>query len=162
MVWSDNPAANLLLPIVGGPAGLTGFARRISDEQFRLDRIETALGEGRPGDPRDTTTTPVAMLGTLERILLGGVLSPSSRSRVTDWLIGCRTGDHKIRAGLPKDWRCGDKTGGGGYGTNNDIAILWPPARRPILAACYLTESSAPLAARDATLASIGRAIAAA
>jgi beta-lactamase class A len=127
VVWSDNPAANLLLPIVGGPAGLTRFARMIGDEQFRLDRIETALGEGTPGDPRDTTT-PLAMVGDLERLLLGDVLAPASRRMLTDWLVACRTGDETIRAGLPEDWRAGDKTGSAGYGTRNDIAIIWPPA----------------------------------
>jgi beta-lactamase class A len=161
IVWSDNPAANLLLPIVGGPAGLTGFARGLGDDRFRLDRMETALNEARPGDPRDTTT-PEAMLGDLDRLLLGDVLASASRARLTDWLIACRTGDEKIRAGLPEGWRCGDKTGGGGYGTNNDIAILWPPRRRPILVASYLTETKAPLETRNAALAAIGRAIAAA
>lgn len=161
LVWSDNPAANLLLPGVGGPAGLTGFARGLGDERFRLDRTETALGEATPGDPRDTTT-PAAMLGDLDRLLLGPVLSPASRARLTDWLVACRTGDRKIRAGLPGDWRCGDKTGGGGHGTNNDVAILWPPGRRPVLVAGYLTESAAPLDARDAALAAVGRAVAAA
>jgi beta-lactamase class A len=161
IAWSDNPAANLLLPIVGGPAGLTGFARAIGDARFRLDRMETALNQATPGDPRDTTT-PEAMLGNLGRLLLGDALSPASRARLTDWLIGCRTGDQKIRAGLPEGWRCGDKTGGGGHGTNNDIAILWPPGRRPILVAAYLTETTAALEARNAALAGIGRAIAAA
>lgn len=161
IVWSDNPAANLLLHIVGGSAGLTRFARGLGDDQFRLDRMETALNEATPGDPRDTTT-PEAMLGHLDRLLLGDVLSPASRGRLTEWLIACRTGDQKIRAGLPKDWRCGDKTGGGGYGTNNDIAILWPPERRPILVASYLTESTASLDARNAALAALGRAVAAA
>jgi beta-lactamase class A len=126
IVWSDNTAANLLLSTIGGPAGLTGFARGLGDDRFRLDRMETALNEAAPGDPRDTTT-PLAMLGDLDRLLLGDVLSQASRARLTDWLVACRTGDQKIRAGLPKDWRCGDKTGAGGYGTNNDIAILWPP-----------------------------------
>jgi beta-lactamase class A len=160
VVWSDNPAANLLLPIVGGPAGLTGFARRLGDEHFRLDRIETALGEGTPGDPRDTTT-PSAMVGDLDQLLLGAVLSPGSRARLTDWLVGCRTGDQRIRAGLPQGWRCGDKTGSGGYGTTNDIAILWPPGRRPILLAGYLTETKTPPEARNAALASVARAVAA-
>lgn len=160
LVWSDNPAANLLLPIVGGPAGLTGFARGLGDDQFRLDRTETALNQGAPGDPRDTTT-PAAMLGDLDRLLLGDALSPSSRTLLTDWLIACRTGDQKIRAGLPKDWRCGDKTGGGS-GANNDVAILWPPGRRPILVASYLTETKASLEARNAALAAVGRAVAAA
>jgi beta-lactamase class A len=161
VVWSDNPAANLLLPLVGGPAGLTGFARTLGDDRFRLDRMETALNEATPGDPRDTTT-PVAMLGNLDRLLLGAELSAASRARLTEWLVACRTGDQRIRAGVPKEWRCGDKTGSGGYGTANDIAILWPPGRRPILVAAYLTETTAPLDARNAALAALGRAIAAA
>lgn len=161
VVWSDNPAANLLLPILGGPAGLTGFARRLGDGESRLDRIETALNEATPGDLRDTTT-PEAMLGDLDRLLLGEALSPASRTRLTDWLVACRTGDRRIRAGLPAGWRCGDKTGTGGFGTTNDVAILWPPERRPILVAAYLTESPAPLEVRSAALAAVGRAVAAA
>ncbi|MCR0983567.1 class A beta-lactamase [Roseomonas pecuniae] len=161
VVWSDNTAGNLLLSILGGPAGLTGFVRRLEDEAFRLDRTEPTLNEASPGDPRDTTT-PDAMLGTMQRLLLGPALSPESRARLTEWLLGCRTGDEKIRAGLPAGWRCGDKTGGGGHGTNNDVAILWPPGRAPILVTAYLTESAAPLAARNAALAAVGRAVAAA
>lgn len=159
LVWSDNPAANLLLPLVGGPTGLTGFARSFGDVAFRLDRFEPALNEAAPGDERDTTT-PLAMVQTLDRLLLGEVLSQASRTRLTDWLIGCRTGDEKLRAGLPPNWRCGDKTGGGGHGTSNDIAICWPPGRAPILVTSYLTQTAQPLAARNATLAAVARAVA--
>ena len=161
LIWSDNPAANLLLPVVGGPEGLTARARGWGDEGFRLDRLETALGEGRPGDPRDTTT-PAAMLVSLERLLVGDGLPAPLRGLLTAWMIQCRTGDAKIRAGLPQGWICGDKTGAAGFGTNNDIAVAWPPGRRPVLVAAYLTESEAPQAARDAALASVGRAVAAA
>ena len=38
MIWSDNPAANLLLPLVGGPAGLTAFLRAQGDTVTRCDR----------------------------------------------------------------------------------------------------------------------------
>jgi beta-lactamase class A len=161
VVLSDNPAGNLLLATMGGPAGLTNFARTLGDDQFRLDRLETALNEATPGDPRDTTT-PLSMLGNMERLLLGDALKPASRTQLIDWLIACRTGNQKIRAGLPKDWRCGDKTGGGGYGSNNDIAIMWPPGRRPVLVAAYVTETTAPLDARNAALAAVGQAIASA
>lgn len=161
MTWSDNPAANLLLPLVGGPAGLTGFARRIGDDSFRLDRFETALSEGAPDDPRDTTT-PAAMLADMKRLLFGPVLGADDRARLAAWLAGCRTGDNKIRAGLPGDWRCGDRSGGGGHGTNNDIAVLWPPGRQPILVTAYLTGTTAPLGVRDAALAAVGRAVVAA
>lgn len=158
IVLSDNPAANILLASIDGPAGLTRLVREFGDQHFRLDRLETALNEATPGDLRDTTT-PLAMLADMERLLIGDVLKPASRTLLTNWLIACRTGDQKIRAGLPQDWRCGDKTGAGGRGTNNDIAILWPPGRRPVLVTAYLTETAASLDARNAALAAVGRAI---
>lgn len=145
---SDNAAANLLLSSFSGPTGLTTYARSLGDEFFRLDRTEPDLDEATPGDPRDTTT-PHAMLKTMQKIVLGPALSPASRDQITRWLIANKTGDKKLRAGLPANWRKGDKTGGGRYGTNNDIAVLWPPGRAPVLATCYLTQSSADLALRD-------------
>ena len=58
---SDNTAGNLLLGILGGPQGLTGYLRRLGDATTRLDRTEPTLNEARPGDPRDTTS-PASML----------------------------------------------------------------------------------------------------
>lgn len=159
MVWSDNAAANLLLPLVGGPQGLTERAGNWGDSAFRLDRQETALGEGRPGDPRDTTT-PAFMLVSLERLLVGNLLSAPLRGLLNAWMFGSRTGDAKIRAGLPPGWICGDRSGAAGFGTSNDVATIWPPGGRPMLVAAYLTESSASAAERDAALAAVGRAVA--
>jgi len=156
---SDNTAGNLMLASMGGPAGLTRFARALGDRHTRLDRVETALNEARPGDPRDTTT-PRAMLGSMQKILLGNSLSESSRAQLLQWLDANQTGGQRLRAGLPPDWVVGDKTGSGDRGTANDIAILRPPGRQPILVAAYLTESTASMEARNATLASIGAAIA--
>jgi beta-lactamase class A len=153
---SDNTAGNLLLDSFGGPAGLTAWLRGLGDDVTRLDRRETALNEARPGDPRDTTT-PEAMLGLMQALLLGGALAAASRAQLADWLVGCRTGDRRLRAGVPAGWRVGDKTGSGGNGTANDIGILWPPGRAPILVAAYSTGSTAPEEARSAVLAEVGR-----
>lgn len=146
---SDNTAANLLLPAVGGPAGYTAFARSIGDPATRLDHGEPALGQGVPGDPRDTTT-PAAIIGDLQRVLLGNVLKPESRTLLTRWMAGSRTGVGRLRAGLPQGWRIGHKTGTGENGSANDIAIIWPPKRAPILIASYLTETSLKPEASDA------------
>jgi beta-lactamase class A len=140
---SDNPAANLLLKLIGGPAGYTEFARRLGDRVTRLDRIETELNTNLPGDLRDTTT-PRAMVDSMQQVLTGPALSASSRALLIDWLIKSRTGLKRIRAGLPATWKAGDKTGTGENGALNDLAIAWAPQRKPVLIAIYLSESSAP------------------
>lgn len=155
---SDNGAANLLLESLGGPAGLTTWLRTTGDTLTRLDRNEPALNEGTPGDPRDTTT-PTAMLETLQRLLLGNVLEPASREQLRAWLLANQTGNARIRAGVPKDWKVGDKTGTGpkATGTSNDIAILYPPGRAPVLVTAYLTRSTAMPQQQDKVLAEVGR-----
>jgi beta-lactamase class A len=161
MTLSDNTAANLLLRGLGGPEGLTAWLRSIGDDVTRLDRWETALNEARPGDPRDTTT-PAAMLATMQRLTLGDVLSPGGRAQLLAWLRANRTGDTRLRAGLPPGWQAGERTGTGPNGTSNDVGLLWPPNGRPLLVAAYLTEGAADMATRDAALADVGAAVAAA
>ena len=156
---SDNTAANLLLASFGGPPALTAFLRSIGDSITRLDRIEPTLNEAIPGDPRDTTS-PIAMLENLNRILLGDTLSAASRQQLTSWMIACQTGKTKLRAGVPGDWREGDKTGSGERGTSNDIAIFWPPNRSPILITAYLTGSKLSDQEQNAIIAEVGRAFA--
>jgi beta-lactamase class A len=156
---SDNTAANLLLAGVGGPAAVTQFARSIGDELTRLDRVEPELNYGERDDPRDTTT-PAAMAKDLAKLATGAPLSPASRDQLIAWLVACKTGDAKLRAGLPKAWRVGDKTGSDGRSTSNDVAIVWPERRPPLVVAAYLTESAAPDGKKNATHAAIGRAVA--
>lgn len=158
MTRSDNTAGNIILDSLGGPSGFTEFARSIGDDVTRLDRRETDLNEATPGDPRDTTS-PAAMVANLESLVLGNVLSPPSRDRLTAWLVSNKTGDAKLRAGLPKDWRIGDKTGGGDYGTMNDVAVIWPPNRKPTVVSIYMTETKASFDDRNAAIAEIGRAL---
>ena len=157
---SDNTAANLMLASFGGPAGLTAYMRSIGDPLTRLDRTEPGLNEARAGDPRDTTT-PAAIVGTMQKILLGNALQPASRARLLQWLDDNKTGGQRIRAGLPAEWKVGDKTGTGENGATNDIAILRPPGRAPILLSVYLTETKASMADRNAAHAAVAAAAAA-
>jgi beta-lactamase class A len=157
--WSDNTAANLILQTIGGPQGFTQFARSLGDNVTRLDRNEPSLNEAAPGDERDTTS-PAAMAEDMRKVLLGDVLSDSSRRQLQTWLINDKVGDKRLRAGLPPSWRIGDKTGSGDHGTANTIAILWPPERAPVIATVYYTESSAPMDARNAIHKNIGGLIA--
>ncbi|HXQ08561.1 MAG TPA: serine hydrolase [Bradyrhizobium sp.] len=99
------------------------------------------------------------MASNFEALILGtAVLSAASREQLTAWLIANKTGETRLRAGFPKDWRVGDKTGVGERGTTNDVAVVRAPNRRPIIIAVYLTGVSVSAAQQNATVASIARA----
>jgi beta-lactamase class A len=136
IIYSDNGAANLLLAALGGPAALTAWWRTIGDSLTRLDNNEPKLNVP---DGRRNTTTPAAMLADLKTLLLGAALSPASRAQLLTWLRENTTGANRLKAGLPPGWQIGDKTGTGPdqFGLVNDIGIIFPPDRKPILAVVY-------------------------
>lgn len=156
MQYSDNCAVTALMKMLGGPAAINRFARSIGDKTFRLDRWELALNSAIPGDPRDTTT-PAAMAATLQRLVFDDVLAAPQRAMYIDWLKGNTTGSATIRAGVPKDWVVGDKTGSGGYGTTNDIGVIWPPSAAPIVLAVYFTQKQPKAEARRDVIAAATR-----
>lgn len=158
---SDNTAANLVLDVLGGPDVLTAYLREIGDDVTRLDRIEPDLNAATPGDARDTTT-PNAMRATLTYLLLGDALSLESRQLLEDWLTGNQVGGPLLRAGLPDDWKIADRTGAGGFGSRAIVAVIWPPERKPVIVAIYITQTSASMEERNAAIADLGQEIAAA
>jgi beta-lactamase class A len=139
---SDNTCANLLLARAGGPPALTAFWRASGDAVTRLDHNEPELNRSAPGDPRDTTT-PAAMAGSLRRFLLGEVLSPASREHLGGWMVNCKTGSNRLRAGLPASWRIGDKTGNNGKDAAGDVAMAWPNSGGPVVI-CVYTQGGSP------------------
>jgi beta-lactamase class A len=160
---SDGAAANLLVRRLGGPAAVTAKFREMGDEVTRLDRYEPDLGLVLSGDLRDTTS-PLAMAQLVRRITTGTVLQPASRQRLLQWMENTRTGSRRLRAGLPADWRSGNKTGTGrAEGTTNkcnDVAITHPPGRSPIVIAAYFDsgEYTQQVEARhEAVLSEVGK-----
>ncbi|MER7793960.1 class A beta-lactamase [Streptomyces sp. NPDC097640] len=133
--YSDNAAANLIFKELGGPKALDATLEKMGDNDTRMDRPEPYLSRWVPGETRDTTT-PRAFAKDLRAYVLGDVLGRGERAQLTKWLRTNTTGDNLIRAGVPKDWVVGDKTGTGSYyGARNDIAVVWPPDRAPIVIA---------------------------
>jgi beta-lactamase class A len=157
--YSDNTAANLMIRLLGGPAGVTAFARSIGDNEFRLDRWETSLNDAVPGDPRDTST-PAAMMQDLQHLALGDLLGVPERARLVGWMRGNRTGAKRIHAGVPAGWSVADKTGTGDYGTTNDIGLVWPPGRPPVLLAIYFTQHAKAASSREDVVATAARIVA--
>ena len=131
---SDNAAANLLEPLVGGPAGLQSFVRSWGDKVMRFDRLEPAMSDNDPGDNRDTTS-PKSMTQLLKTALETNRLSKVSRDRLLSWMKAADTGLKRIRAGAPQGWTVADKTGTCGHGGANDVAVIYPPQSDPV----YLT-----------------------
>ena len=156
---SDNTAGNLLLESFGGPEGLTAWLRSVGDDATTLERWEPELNEWRIGDPRDTTT-PDAMTSTLHQLALGNILSRASQDQFNAWLVANKTGDERLRAGLPAGWKVGDKTGTCGRGAAGDIAVIWPPDRRPIVIAAYFGEAKVSNKELNAGFAEVGRIVA--
>jgi beta-lactamase class A len=160
---SDGVAANLLIRRLGGPAAVTTKFREMGDTVTRLDRYEPDLGLVLSADLRDTTS-PLAMAQLVGRITTGDLLQSSSRERLLQWMQDTDTGTYRLRAGLPAEWRSGDKTGTGRTeGTTNkcnDVAITFPPGRPPIVIAAYFDsgEYTAQIERRhEAVLAEVGR-----
>ncbi|GGE06863.1 beta-lactamase [Aureimonas endophytica] len=162
IMLSDNTAGNLLIDRLGGPAAITDFARSLGDGATRLDRREPQLNEGKPGDPRDTTT-PKAMVEGLRQLLFGDSLSEGSKQQLTAWLMASRTSATRLRAGLPHRWTSGSKTGTSDTaGIANDAGLFAPPNGEPLIVAAYLAEAHYPVERRNEVLAEVGHLIAAA
>ena len=164
---SDNTAANLLLRRLGGPARFTASVRQAGDAVTRLDRFEPTLNLVVPGDDRDTTT-PRAMATLVAKYLTTDYLSAAARERLIGWMVATTTGQKRIRAGFPADWRAGDKTGTAQADEMtdkvNDIAIAFPPGRAPLVVTAYfdsVRKTGATQPGDEAALAAAGRVAAA-
>jgi beta-lactamase class A len=155
---SDNPAANIALARIGGPAALTRWLRGTGDGITRLDRSEPDMNNETPGDPRDTTT-PAAMLATCHRLLTGRVLSAAARAQLLGWMAASQTANTMIRAALPPGWTEANKTGAGSWRARNIVSIITPPGRRPIWLAAYLFAAKSELEERNRQFVPLGRAI---
>lgn len=137
---SDNAAANQLMKILGGPKKVTEFARSIADKKYLLTRWEPELNSAIPHDKRDTTT-PSAMAGSVQKLVLGNALDIFQRQQLEDWMKHCKTGNDRIRAGVSRHFIVVDKTGTGGYGSIADIGVIWRTHASPIVLVIYVRKN---------------------
>ncbi|MCD2194663.1 class A beta-lactamase [Actinomycetospora endophytica] len=153
---SDNTAANLLSAQVGGPAGVTAFLRGVGDTTSRADRTEPTLNDV-AGDL--DTTTPTAFVRTLQALALGDALPPALRDRLVGWMRASTTGAAQIRAGVPAGWTVADKTGSGSAGESNDVGVVGPTGRAPVVVAVFTAPADPRNATGAATIAAATRAV---
>jgi beta-lactamase class A len=153
--WSDNTAANLMLKVLGGPESVTSFIRSTGDQVTRLDNIEPALNVVASGEVHDTTTAS-SMVGLLNSVVLGKVLSSDSRARLEGWMVDAKVGQHRLPAGVPAGWRIAHKTGTWDDQAN-DVGIIWPTNRAPIIVAALYNRSGTRQNQRERVLAEVAR-----
>jgi beta-lactamase class A len=156
--WSDNTAANLMLKSLGGPEAVTAFIRSTGDKVTRLDKYEPEMNVVRPGEVHDTTTA-ASMVGLLSSVILGEVLSSASRTRLQGWMLDAKVGENRLPAGLPSGWRIAHKTGTGSDQTN-DVGVVWPPDRAPIIVAALYSRAGTGLQQREDVLRDVARIVA--
>ncbi|MCS5488744.1 class A beta-lactamase [Curtobacterium flaccumfaciens pv. beticola] len=153
---SDNTAANLLVERVGGVAGVTRWLRGLGDTTTDVSRTEPDLNTALPGDRRDTTT-PAQSAADLRAVLLGDALDTDDRSLLRDAMLGTTTGATTIRAGVDPSCTVADKTGTASYGVRNDVAVVTPPGRDPIVLVVMTAHGSADAEPSDTLVAEATR-----
>jgi beta-lactamase class A CARB-17 len=149
--YSDNTAANFAIEAGGGPIGLTSFMRSIGDEVTRSDRYEPDLVINPEGDIRDTTT-PNAMNASMKKLLMGDVLSKSSKEQLKIWMMGNKVADNMLRAVVPKDWKVADRTGASDYGIRGLTSMVWSENQAPVFISIYVRKSDTSLDERSALI----------
>ena len=148
MLMSDNTAANLVLNQIGGPRSVTHFLRKLGDNATRLDSFEPKINQVQPKGRLDTTT-PNAIVKTLEVLINGDVLSYESRTQLKIWMQDNSVSDSLMRSVLPSTWSIADRTGSGANGSFGYNALIWKENRQPIYLSIYITDTDLSLQARE-------------
>jgi beta-lactamase class A len=72
-------------------------------------------------------------------------------------MLNCKTGDKRLRAGLPPDWTVADKTGTGENGTAGDIELVQRPHGFPMVVVVYIHGATSPKDEINGAFAKIAR-----
>lgn len=138
---SDNLAMNIVFDEFGGPEALDDAMKKDGDSTTEVTDEEPELNDVEEGST-DNTTTPAAFTANLQGLLDAKRLSDDDRQVLFDWMSANETGDPLIRAGAPEGWVVRDKSGHSDA-IQNDIAVVTPPDRKPIVLS-VMTETDDP------------------
>jgi beta-lactamase class A len=162
VTMSDNTAANLLLSDIGGPLALTDYVRSLGDQVTRHDRMELELNIREFADDVRDTSTPLAFVRTLRRVIGGGGLPAVEAGQLAHWMIETQNQPNRLRAGLPRDWEVGVKPGTNTDYACNDVGFFTRPGGQRQFLAVFIHAPDVPHARREAAIADVARAVAAA
>ncbi|PTI80463.1 BlaZ family class A beta-lactamase [Staphylococcus succinus] len=138
MLKSDNTANNYIIGEIGGISSFKADLQQLGDHVSDPQRLEPKLNDYEPTSTADTTT-PRAAAHTLNELLTSHQMNTKNLKLLKRVMIENETGDQLIKAGVPKHYLVGDKSGQGTtYATRNDIAFIYPKKDdKPIILAVY-------------------------
>ena len=169
LIDSDNTACDVLLRELGGPNVVDAFLAKANVGGFDIRKTEADLY----ADARahrtfarggDNSATPNAVANLLVGIATGEFTHLDSTNELLQLLSEARTGEQRLRAGLPRAVDLAHKTGtsatfDGATDATNDAGILTLEDGRRGVIVTLLAESRADLATREATLANVANAV---
>ncbi len=138
MLKSDNTANNYIIGEIGGISSFKAALQQLGDHVSDPQRLEPKLNDYEPTSTADTTT-PRAAAHTLNELLTSHQMNTKNLKLLKRVMIENETGDQLIKAGVPKHYLVGDKSGQATtYATRNDIAFIYPKKDdKPIILAVY-------------------------
>ncbi|QIV94463.1 class A beta-lactamase [Allofrancisella frigidaquae] len=137
---SDNTAANLLIKKLGGLKNLNKFIQSLGDRDTIITADEPAINNVNLRDNLNKTT-PRIIAKDLNKVAFDKkILNKKNQSLFKKWLQENDTGKNRIAFNIPEEWKIGDKTGTCEYGTTNDVAIIWPKNKKPIIISIFYTQ----------------------
>ena len=158
---SDGTAADVLLRLIGGPAAVTAHLRGLGIDDWTVGATEREMGSD-PEAPARNWTTPLAALQLLLRVEGGTSLSTESHDFLLQVLRDSRTGEARLRAGLPPGTPLAHKTGTAGTNdgftaATNDIGLVTLPDGRELAIAVFVADSRADAPTREGVIAAVAR-----
>jgi len=127
------------------------------------DEVRDKAMQAYVADPYDGAQ-PVAIVQALARLKRGQLLSTANSTWMMDTMMANTTGHSRLRAGAPRDWEIGDKTGtgqdwdGASVGIN-DIALMTAPDGRTYAVAVMIQRTKQGLESRRRFMQSVSRTV---
>ncbi|GAC1563221.1 MAG: class A beta-lactamase [Vulcanimicrobiaceae bacterium] len=172
LVTSDNTASDVVLRAVGGASAVDGFLHRLHVRDFTIRYSEANLAANADAHRTfeqggDNVGTPNAMADLLTGLDMQRFTLVDATNELLLHLDDVATGAERLRAGLPATLRLAHKTGtsatvDGVTDATNDVGLVTLPNGRRVAVVAFLALSRADETTREATLARVARAVAAA
>lgn len=153
---SDNIACDVLFRFCGGPAKVDSFIAAKGFPAIEIRNTEVELHEDWKRQYQNCTP-PQVMSELLVAFFKKRIVNEKHTAFLLDLMIHNKTGDARIRAGVPEGTEVADKTGtcypNDGPGTINDIAIITLPNGNHLALSVYITNAQVAIDKGEAAIA---------